>query len=152
MPIIRGPILISSVSLPVACLASAMCGIFCLRGPVLWLVSSYVATLFLLRAPARTAATGPLAPLVGADARAARSGAVLVLPCGNEHNVKEYRDGIPPIINQRDHVFYHETPGSTHIELPWSGVFGNSFPKDKHEPMHTASTANTGATLYPATE
>ena len=78
MPIIRGPILISSVSLPVACLASAMCGIFCLRGPVLWLVSSYVATLFLLRAPARTAATGPLAPLVGAVARAARSGAVLV--------------------------------------------------------------------------
>jgi hypothetical protein len=37
-----------------------------------------VATLFLLRAPARTAATGPLAPLVGAVARAARSGAVLV--------------------------------------------------------------------------
>ena len=34
--------------------ASAMCGIFGLRGPVLWLVSSYVATLFLLRAPART--------------------------------------------------------------------------------------------------
>jgi hypothetical protein len=34
--------LISSVSLPVAVLASAMCGIFCLRGPVLWLVSSYV--------------------------------------------------------------------------------------------------------------
>jgi hypothetical protein len=58
MPIICGPILISSVSLPVAVLASAMCGIFCLRGPVLWLVSSYVATLFLLRAPARTAATG----------------------------------------------------------------------------------------------
>ena len=78
MPIICGPILISSVSLPVAVLASAMCGIFCLRGPVLWLVSSYVATLFLLRAPARTAATGPLAPLVGAVARAARSGAVLV--------------------------------------------------------------------------
>jgi hypothetical protein len=69
MPIICGPILISSVSLPVAVLASAMCGIFCLRGPVLWLVSSYVATLFLLRAPARTAATGPLAPLVGAVAR-----------------------------------------------------------------------------------
>ena len=45
MPIICGPILISSVSLPVAVLASAMCGIFCLRGPVLWLVSSsYVAT------------------------------------------------------------------------------------------------------------
>ena len=41
-PIICGPILISSVSLPVAVLASAMCGIFCLRGPVLWLVS-YVA-------------------------------------------------------------------------------------------------------------
>ena len=77
MPIICGPILISSVSLPVAVLASAMCGIFCLRGPVLWLVSSYVAILFLLRAPARTAATGPLAPLVGAVARAARSGAVL---------------------------------------------------------------------------
>jgi hypothetical protein len=58
MPIIRGPILISSVRLPVAFLASAMlsamCGIVCLRGPVLWLVSSYVATLFLLRAPART--------------------------------------------------------------------------------------------------
>jgi len=78
MPIICGPILISSVSLPVAVLASAMCGIFCLRGPVLWLVSSYVATLFLLRAPARTAATGPLAPLVGSVARAARAGAVLV--------------------------------------------------------------------------
>ena len=78
MPIICGPILISSVSLPVAVLASAMCGIFCLRGPVLWLVSSYVATLFLRRAPTRTAATGPLAPLVGAVARAARSGAVLV--------------------------------------------------------------------------
>ena len=78
MPIICGPILISSVSLPVAVLASAMCGIFCLRGPVLWLVSSYVATLFLLRAPAKTAATGPLAPLVGAVACAARSGAVLV--------------------------------------------------------------------------
>jgi hypothetical protein len=78
MPIICGPILISSVSLPVAVLASAMCSIFCLRGPVLWLVSSYVATLFLLRAPARTAATGPLAPLVGAVACAARSGAVLV--------------------------------------------------------------------------
>jgi hypothetical protein len=78
MPINCGPILISSVSLPVAVLASAMCGIFGLRGPVLWLVSSYVSTLFLLRAPARTAATGPLAPLVGAVARAARSGAVLV--------------------------------------------------------------------------
>jgi hypothetical protein len=78
MPIICGPILISSVSLPVAVLASAMCGIFCLRGPVLWLVSSYVATLLLLRAPARTAATGPLAPLVGAVALAARPGAVLV--------------------------------------------------------------------------
>ena len=38
MPIICGPILISSVSLPVAVLASAMCGIFCLRSPVLWLV------------------------------------------------------------------------------------------------------------------
>ena len=78
MPIICGPILISSVSLPVAVLASAMCGIFGLRVPVLWLVSSYVATLFLLRAPARTAATGPLAPLVGSVARAARAGAVLV--------------------------------------------------------------------------
>ena len=78
MPINCGPILISSVSLPVAVLASAMCGIFGLRVPVLWLVSSYVAILFLLRAPARTAATGPLAPLVGAVARAARSGAVLV--------------------------------------------------------------------------
>ena len=77
MPIICGPILISSVSLPVAVLASAMCGIFCLRGPVLWLVSSYVATLFRLRAPARTAATRPACPTRRrCVARAARPGAV----------------------------------------------------------------------------
>jgi hypothetical protein len=78
MLIIRGPILISSVILPVAILASAMYGIFCLRGPVLRLVSSYVSTLFRFRAPASTAAAGPLAPLVGAVALVARSGAVLV--------------------------------------------------------------------------
>ena len=43
---IRGPIFISAISLPVAIFASAMCCVFCLRGPVLWPVSSYVATLF----------------------------------------------------------------------------------------------------------
>ena len=40
MSIIRGPIFISAVSLPVAIFASAMGSIFCLRGPVLWPVSS----------------------------------------------------------------------------------------------------------------
>jgi hypothetical protein len=70
--------LISSVSLPVAILASAMYGVFFLRGPVLRLVSSYVSTLFRFRAPASTAAAGPLAPLVGAVALVARTGAVLV--------------------------------------------------------------------------
>ena len=82
MSIIRGPILISSVSLPVAILASAMYGVFFLRGPVLRLVSSYVSTLFRFRAPASTAAVGPgyppLTPLVGAVALVARTGAVLV--------------------------------------------------------------------------
>ena len=38
--------IISAISLPVAIFASAMCCVFCLRGPVLWPVSSYVATLF----------------------------------------------------------------------------------------------------------
>ena len=46
MSTIRGPIFISAISLPVAIFASAMCCVFCLRGPVLWPVSSYVATLF----------------------------------------------------------------------------------------------------------
>ena len=40
MSIIRGPIFISAVSLPVAIFASAKGSIFCLRGPVLWPVSS----------------------------------------------------------------------------------------------------------------
>ena len=100
MPIICGPILISSVSLPVAVLASAMCSIFCLRGPVLWLVSSYVATLFLLRAPARTAATGPLAPLVGAVARAARPGAV----CVGKVDRKASVSGLRPLLPSRSPV------------------------------------------------
>ena len=85
MSIIRGPIFISAVSLLVAIFASAMsCYVRYLllarcRGPVLWPVSSYVATtLFRRRAPASTAATGPLASLVGAVALAARSGAVMV--------------------------------------------------------------------------
>jgi hypothetical protein len=88
MSIIRGPIFISAVSLLVAIFASAMsCYVRYLllarcRGPVLlilWPVSSYVATtLFRRRAPASTAATGPLASLVGAVALAARPGAVMV--------------------------------------------------------------------------
>ena len=87
MSIIHGPIFISAVSLLVAIFASATC-MSCYvrylllarcRGPVLWPVSSYVATtLFRRRAPARTAATGPLASLVGAVALAARSGAGMV--------------------------------------------------------------------------
>ena len=85
MSIIRGPIFISAVSLLVAIFASAMsCYVRYLllarcRGPVLWPVSSYVGTtLFRRRAPASTAATGPLASLVGAVALAARPGAVMV--------------------------------------------------------------------------
>jgi hypothetical protein len=83
--------LISSVSLPVAILASAMYGVFFLRGPVLRLVSSYVSTLFRFRAPASTAAAGPLAPLVGAVALVARTGAVLVCVVTGCASVRDLR-------------------------------------------------------------
>ena len=48
----------------------------CAVAPVLWPVSSYVATLVRRRAPASIAATGPLASLVGADALA-----LVLAPC-----------------------------------------------------------------------
>jgi hypothetical protein len=64
MSIIRGPIFISAVSLPVAIFASAMGSIFCLRGPVLWPRSRHLIGLQARRLTCFHAKTAPHSAIV----------------------------------------------------------------------------------------